>query len=371
MSIARLPTHCRRCASRTPRGSTPRTIVSTSSMGRPRYPGPIPLPNPQGIAHSPDARLFGDVTFGQGNQIGPAGLDNPGPCFSRGSACSSPIASVCSSGRVARAARCTEARPPACLANRTRTRGKRRTSPTEGLHLARARQHAQPALRDARFLRGLLEHAGRTGLGGVAGLRDREPPAVSGTCTSSTERGRRRATSVRSNSIEACCRRSPRRSSSGRLAVPQRPASTPRTASQTWPAIPISPTSRAHRPRSPSSPEPTAWCRRWAHAARTARPTRSTAAYSTRRTRCPLASPLQLRTATSRFLLARRAPRPGTPRTGSRFWTHLELRGADPLAPAVKPKDAQNAHRSHPCRLIWDRPVRRRKCIFCASPAST
>ena len=42
-----------------------------------RFPGPIPLPNPQHIARSPDGVLLNDGNF-QGHQMGPAGFDNPG-----------------------------------------------------------------------------------------------------------------------------------------------------------------------------------------------------------------------------------------------------------------------------------------------------
>jgi len=42
-----------------------------------KFPGPIPLPNAQHIARSPDGYLLDDGSF-QGNKIGPAGFDNPG-----------------------------------------------------------------------------------------------------------------------------------------------------------------------------------------------------------------------------------------------------------------------------------------------------
>jgi hypothetical protein len=42
-----------------------------------RFPGPIPLPNAQHIARSPDGYLLDGGVF-QGNKIGPAGFDNPG-----------------------------------------------------------------------------------------------------------------------------------------------------------------------------------------------------------------------------------------------------------------------------------------------------
>jgi len=50
-----------------------------------RFPGPQPLPQPGGVAHSPDALLLDAGTF-QGNQFGPAGLANPGYALFVGSA---------------------------------------------------------------------------------------------------------------------------------------------------------------------------------------------------------------------------------------------------------------------------------------------